>query len=365
MTLFRTVFETLDPLYGMPDRQRQDFKQWYRQAKLPQIRYVALLTLLLYLLYAALEQDEHGSQPGLRLFAHGLVIPGLLLGIVLLSRVPRQQLWMLRLLSAAPVAAVAINLHLNAQQKSFAYFAPELYLNLMWTFAVSGLPLRRALPTASLSAFLILAVTVGPASEPGPQRLHLLWVLSSFSFGALTALLLENAYKIMFINQQRLTVSASLDGLTSLLNRRKIEEALSDEIRRSERYASAFSVILIDIDHFKSTNDTYGHAVGDAVLRQFSLLLKSNCRSTDRVGRFGGEEFLVVLPGANIDHARAMANILREKVSAFDFDKAGHKTASFGVTQFRLGDDQCSLIDRADKAMYHAKNGGRDRVEIL
>ncbi|MEN0108638.1 MAG: GGDEF domain-containing protein, partial [Pseudomonas sp.] len=222
----------LDPLHGVPPAVRTEYADWNRPSQVAQIRYVALLTLGLYFLYAAIEYQLSADQRTLRLLVHGLAIPAALLGVVLLSYFATLHRPMLALLMTAPVAAVAVNLYLNVNGPEFAYYVPEIYLNLMWTFAVSGLTLRQAMPTACTSLALLLVVTVGKAPNAGLQYLHYLWVLASFSFGVLCAFLLEKAHKRMFLQHNRLALMASVDGLTGLWNRLRIDQFLADEIAR-------------------------------------------------------------------------------------------------------------------------------------
>ena len=357
--------QSLDPLHGLPEATRREFAHWYQQAKLPQIRYVAFLTMGLYLIYAAIEQNVARDYLGLRLFAHGVLVPLALLAVGVLSFREGARQWMLGLLCVAPVAAVVTNLALNYGEPDFAYFAPEIYLNLMWTFTVSGLTLRQATLTAAASTAVLLAVTLADALQPGVQRLHLIWVLASFSFGVLCAFVLEKAHKTMFLHQGRLALSATVDGLTGLWNRSRIDQLFAEEIARAQRYGTPFSVILLDIDHFKHVNDHHGHTVGDSVLRQFATLLRNNVRSIDKVGRLGGEEFLVILPEIDAEQAQAVARTLQERIHQFDFDTVLRKTASFGITHFRGDENPQSMLERADRALYRAKANGRDRIEVL
>ncbi|MGL4315718.1 MAG: diguanylate cyclase [Pseudomonas sp.] len=365
MALIDALTRLLDPLYGLPEATRAEFADWYRQAKIPQVRYVAFLTTLLYLVYAATEQNVADDMHGLRLFVHGVLVSAALLAVGIMSFYGHLYRWMLGLLISAPVGAVAANLYFNSQQGDFAYYAPEIYLNLMWTFAISGLTLRQAMLTASSSVLLILVVTLGSSLEPGVQRLHLVWILASFSFGLLSAFLLEKAHKTMFLHQGRLALNASVDGLTGLWNRARIDQFFAEEVARAKRYGTPFSLILIDIDHFKSVNDTYGHTVGDTVLRQFAALLRDNVRAVDKVGRLGGEEFLIVLPEIDEQQAQAAAYTLQQRIGSFDFGTVQRRTASFGVTQFLGHENLHSMLERVDRALYKAKENGRDRIEVL
>lgn len=365
MPLFHALVRSLDPLHGVPDATRLAFDSWYRQAKLPQIRYVAFLTVVLYLIYAAIEWNVATDQRWARLLIHGVLVPVSLLVIALASYRPSQYRLMLGLLSTAPVGAVVANLYFNFGSPQFAYYAPEIYLNLTWTFAISGLTLRQAMRTASASLLILLAVTLGHTLEPGVQRLHLIWIIASLSFGMLSAFLLEQAHKRMFLHQDSLALSANRDGLTGLWNRSCTERLLAEEIARASRYGTPFSVVLIDIDHFKSVNDTYGHAVGDSVLRQFASLLRDNVREVDKVGRLGGEEFLIVLPEIDGLHARQAVEALQQRIHAFAFNTVQHKTASFGIAEYRPGESLGNLMVRADQALYRAKASGRDCIEML
>ena len=158
---------------------------------------------------------------------------------------------------------------------------------------------------------------------------------------------------------------ASTDSLTLLFNRRKFEELLEREIKLKNRTQIGFSILLCDIDNFKKLNDKYGHDVGDSVLREFSKLLTSLLRTTDIIARWGGEEFIILLPNTNGETAVGTAEKLRIGIESRQFPKAGKLTASFGVTNFLITDTAVSAIKRADIALYRAKELGRNRVEIL
>lgn len=365
MRLIQHLKQSLDPLHNSSPATCAHFAAWYRQAKVAQIRYVAFLTMALYLVYAAIELNVAGDAHGLRLLLHGGVIPGLLLATGLMSFRPTLRRPMIALLMTAPTFAVAVNLHFNYGHADFAHFAPELYLNLIWTFAISGLRLRQAMLTASISALIILAVTFTDSLQPGAQRLHLIWILASFSFGLLCAQVLEKAHKEIFLQHRDLALSASTDGLTGLWNRARIDQFFAGELARAQRYGTPFSLILMDIDHFKSVNDSHGHTVGDNVLRQFATLLRQNVRNVDKVGRLGGEEFLIVLPEADAQQARSAATLLQQRINAFVFDTVQHKSASFGVTQYDGDRSTQAMLDRVDRALYLAKANGRDRIEVL
>jgi diguanylate cyclase (GGDEF)-like protein len=162
---------------------------------------------------------------------------------------------------------------------------------------------------------------------------------------------------------QELRRLANTDGLTSIYNRSKIEQILTIEVLRSRRYKHPLSIIIADIDHFKNVNDTYGHSVGDVVLSGIAYLMKQHVREVDTIGRWGGEEFLIVCPETTADGARKLAEKLRKKIEKHHFKDVGIKTVSMGVAQIEEDDWDEDMIKRADRNLYKAKRGGRNRVE--
>ena len=183
--------------------------------------------------------------------------------------------------------------------------------------------------------------------------------------GAAIVLLIATYWnrKLSALNKELERLSLT-DKLTGLFNRSKIDAAIEREIARSERFGQPFSLIMLDIDHFKSVNDTYGHQVGDKVLIAVSSVLSDNTRETDILGRWGGEEFIVICPHTDDAGILNLAEGLRLKFEAYDFPVVEHKTASFGVTTYRNGDQPTEIVRRADEALYAAKNSGRNRVEV-
>lgn len=161
------------------------------------------------------------------------------------------------------------------------------------------------------------------------------------------------------IQLEKLSVT---DKLTGVFNRIKLDSVLENEVRRAERYEGALSLIILDIDHFKTINDTYGHQTGDSVLAEFANLLKSSVRVTDTVGRWGGEEFLIICPETDGKGVFHMAESIREKIEAHNFETAGRVTASLGTATYRSKEKEKDMISRADKGLYEAKKSGRNRT---
>lgn len=159
---------------------------------------------------------------------------------------------------------------------------------------------------------------------------------------------------------QRLAVT---DRLTGLCNRMRLDAALRDEMSRAIRYEHALSVILMDIDHFKMVNDKLGHQEGDRVLQAVAVILQSNVRDVDIVGRWGGEEFLIICPETGLSGAQVIAEKLRQRMDRWHLKESASATGSFGVAALHRGEAEADFIRRADRALYRAKENGRNRVE--
>jgi diguanylate cyclase (GGDEF)-like protein len=153
------------------------------------------------------------------------------------------------------------------------------------------------------------------------------------------------------------------DRLTGLYNRLKLDAVLESEVARAPRSGQPFSVILIDIDHFKQVNDQHGHQTGDQVLVAVAEILRTGTRAIDFVGRWGGEEFLIVCPHTDTAGAIRLAETLRQTIQDHRFPVVTQKTASFGVASFRQDDTVKEIVARADTALYAAKAAGRNKVE--
>ncbi|MHC4871676.1 MAG: GGDEF domain-containing protein [Planctomycetota bacterium] len=170
-------------------------------------------------------------------------------------------------------------------------------------------------------------------------------------------------------NQQErihdLNTAVRIDSLTELANRSALKEVVSACLKNMHKDGETFSLMMIDIDHFKEINDSFGHVAGDRILKGFSNKLKANIRSSDFVSRYGGEEFAVIVLKAGLEQAAIIAEELRSSIasSKFIIDETKVKvTVSIGVAEALTGDSMESLVDRADKALYSAKEGGRNKV---
>ncbi len=207
----------------------------------------------------------------------------------------------------------------------------------------------------------VTAPTEGLLPAGGLTRIFFLWAL-------LTTISVSCGMLWLAVGRMEKELSHQMrtDPLTGTLNRRAMDEISSSEVSRSQTTGRPIAVLVADLDDFKSINDQHGHQVGDEALRQFAALLAANLRSGDTLVRYGGEEFLILLPGSDRDEAAASAEKLRALIEAHIFKVAALELrlrASFGVAALRGSEDDWSrLLRRADAALYVAKNSGRNRV---
>lgn len=162
--------------------------------------------------------------------------------------------------------------------------------------------------------------------------------------------------------QSELEEKALLDNLTKAYNRNGFNDIFIKELKRADRYNEPLSIIMLDIDHFKKINDTYGHLRGDEVLKSLSAVIKQHMRSSDYFVRWGGEEFIVLATETLLEGAKTLAENLRAKVEEFNFEEVGTITISLGVAQKQIDESEADFLNRVDEALYKAKNGGRNQV---
>jgi diguanylate cyclase (GGDEF)-like protein len=187
--------------------------------------------------------------------------------------------------------------------------------------------------------------------------------LTANSLAAQAVVALENARLHAIVQQQ-----ARVDNLTGLANRRQCEEALASELARIERFDSELTLVFADLDAFKNVNDRHGHAGGDVVLREFAAVLRETVREADVAGRWGGEEFLLLLPGTDLEGGVLLAERIRDLICGRTIlSPEGNPitiTCSFGIASYPAVRDPATLLAAADEALYRAKRNGRNRVEV-
>ncbi len=194
---------------------------------------------------------------------------------------------------------------------------------------------------------------------PDERERHLLMIFANSA-----AVAIDNS--LLHKKSEELTI---MDELTELFNFRYFRNKLSDELRRADRYRQRFSILMMDLDHFKKINDVYGHQTGNIVLRELSGIIKQCVRDVDIVARYGGEEFVVILPQTGDNDAMIIAERIRSTVQNSFFSNAqGQRdiqmTISIGVASYPDGVKTLEqLIEKADKALYEAKSNGRNRVQ--
>ena len=216
-------------------------------------------------------------------------------------------------------------------------------------------------PITGMADEMYQNVTILPLRSSTGKTDHVCLIIYDVTGVAVNKRQLESA-------NTKLQELALRDGLTGLLNRRYWESCLEREFARHQRYDNPVSLVIFDIDHFKRVNDTYGHQTGDEVIRETARITSQLVRETDFAGRYGGEEFVVLLPGTTLDGAAQFAERLRSTIERQQIDYQGSPltfTISLGVAT--LADDMAgyqALLERADKALYQSKEGGRNQVTL-
>lgn len=236
---------------------------------------------------------------------------------------------------------------------------------LLWTYATFGLA----------AAILLADRPIGlPTASWLERTATLLFLITSLgrcvSMGLFAIAMREALYKRgkeLKAAYERIEELAQLDELTGALNRRFVMKELDDELLRGVRSGRPCSVALIDLDWFKQINDTFGHPAGDEALRTFAITIFANIRGIDKFGRYGGEEFLLVMPDTQQEVANRTLDRLREIIAGLDWAAISPNmtvSMSAGVTSVRVNDTTDTVLHRADRALYHAKERGRNRVQV-
>jgi diguanylate cyclase (GGDEF)-like protein len=232
-----------------------------------------------------------------------------------------------------------------------------------WTFTTMGL----------IPIFLFTDISIGMPVATHTERIAaMLWSILTIGQCAFVGLYGSSLRKILYKRSielreayKRIEELAELDELTGSFNRRCIMKLLDDELARAQRRGNPCSVALIDLDWFKHVNDTFGHPTGDEVLRTFAITVFANIRAVDKFGRYGGEEFLLILPDSTDDAAARSLDRLRAIVAELDwsaFSPGMSVTISAGVAMLKPAETPDAILARADSALYAAKESGRNRV---
>lgn len=273
-----------------------------------------------------------------------------LIAVVLVLRFRDRYLFKGRLFALFAIASTLYSTHING------------HIGLFWGYpAIAGmfflLVLREALVLNAL--FIMTLSIVAYLRFPEPE----FWRIS-FSLGMTGVVVAVFAWLVGRM-QGELTSLATSDPLTGCLNRSQMADILNTQIQMRERYERVASLVLVDLDHFKTINDRWGHAAGDRVLREAAKRLQQRLRDVDHLFRIGGEEFIVVLPETRQKSAEELARQLLTALSLAPFHNEIHVTASAGITELIKGETWSTWLNRADQALYTAKEDGRNRVVSL
>lgn len=366
------------------------YQKYFQHMINRQLRIVLIFWAILLLLFALPDFDALGaSRPFYYLLAYRVVIAMLLL-LVVLNIKPDTDFFKISYVVAAIVIIGFTGFML------LFYFRPNIVQWIVGVIIIQIIALMMFIPirfslafAGGIYAVVITLVTRWAMGSSKANLIGLFFVLMlPFVLGTATAMRLGVSQRKQFallsqteeINQAlaleidrrralelKLTEMAATDPLTGLYNRREYEMLFTHEIERARRANTPLSVCIVDLDHFKKVNDSYGHGAGDEVLRRTANLLKDKLRSMDIIGRLGGEEFIILLPETTIEQAAMIGNRLLDALALTDIHTNAaiiKVTATIGITRLLENDpDFNAIIQRADEALYRGKETGRNRVE--
>lgn len=364
--ILQSIFPFVLP-QSFPDKSTANlYKEWDKPARQIQICAITFLTALLYIILNFLNKSwapEHAQilMTEIYLFA---VIP-LLLAVSFLAYKKRFYPIVMPAVCVLPIFTMLCHVYIASQLSDYSPFVTEGYLAVIWIFIISGMTFTYALISASICSIILIVSGFHLIHDPGVYTMHVFWIFCSFSFGFLAGLIFDKSRKTIFLNQQALHKQAITDELTGLFNRNHLNMVLSQEIARERRYGKRFGLLVIDIDHFKKINDTFGHTTGDDVLSMVAKVLAESIRRNDTLVRWGGEEFVLIAINVDDKTLFDLAEKLRYQIEKNTYGSVDKVTISIGATLFRTDDTKDDLLSRADQALYEAKGQGRNRTIAL
>lgn len=339
------------------------FDEWDRPTRSMQISVITFLTAALYVIYAVLDKPWAPFEvQGILWHLYLFVFVPLLFSISVLAYSGKHYKFLLKFLTVFPWVSMPAHAYVASLIPDESRYLTEGYLGVIWTFVVCGLPFKNALLSATVFSVMLGGTGFYFVDDASNYVLHLFWLFCSYSFGVLSAWLLDRARKSVFLYQEELHDMAVTDELTGIFNRNKFNNVLAEQITHSNRYHNPFGLLLIDIDHFKSINDRFGHDVGDLVLKQTAQTIKKHTRENDLLVRWGGEEFAIIVLEVDRINFKALSEKLRKCVADIQFEQIPNITASVGASLYQPGDTPNSILKRADTALYQAKKNGRNCV---
>lgn len=258
----------------------------------------------------------------------------------------------------------------EAEGRLLSDLFPETGFNLLKRKVKIALKLGSSTFTSSSVEKYIIPIKLQQITKSTFKHMRQEVVISPLSEERASIIIYDNtalleAKAVIDENLQIMEKQATTDTLTGCYNRKMFNDLLTAEVKKADRHSKIFSLIIFDIDNFKSVNDTYGHLAGDDVLIEIGSLTKSIIRQSDYFARWGGEEFAVLLPETTLQGAALLAEKIRAGIMSHRFAEIGNLTCSFGVAQFVPDEAKDTLISNADWALYHAKNNGKNQVAVF
>lgn len=314
------------------------------------------------IIYAFISLYYHYNKPAIinkihQIYIYGFPFLGVLIAVIRCITI-ENHVFRLPTIFIAVIYGLAVIFYLNPFESFLLYFLANIAL-------IHLLPIYH--PTVVESSFV----------EDCIANTMIAWIISMINYRNfvkefINQKLIENNneelnkknVQIQEMNLKLKDISIK-DGLTNIYNRRKLDQVLHNEYIKAQNSDYKFSIILLDIDMFKSINDTYGHKTGDTVLIEIANILKKDIGNNDIVGRWGGEEFLIICSNTDIKYALKLSEKLRKAIGENKFKTIKQSTGSFGVTSYCKGDSIDDIINRADAGLYKAKKYGRNKVEAI
>lgn len=388
MTLFRLIQKIKNTLFPqVPSRLRDEYFREKFNQNLYRIFFVALFLFFEQGIYA-LFVSEDGSLLQRIYFLTSSTMVLVLGGSLYFYRTKKRRIRITIFHKLFELAPALLGIGIILLRIFLVNFdclrLPTIYLAVIYVIAVIFLfsYLQSLFLYLLLSTLVILLL---PVFYPGAET-HILHadIISNGLLAWLIAVVHYSNFSKIYLNQKTIEETnkrleqknseivkmnkvleriSTYDALTGIYNRRKIEELIATEIAFCERYDHDFSVLLLDVDHFKKVNDNFGHDIGDEVLNTISNRIKKDIRETDSCGRWGGEEFLIIARRSNAGKASILAERIRTSIDTLVFKDVSHVTVSIGIASFKETGNKDDLFKTADTRLYKAKNNGRNRVE--
>ena len=346
-------------------------KEYFQQDMKKAMSYIKPVILLLGVLYTLFIIPDYLLIQDQRRFRAVLLCRILFIVLVVFLFLRLRYIKNYRLLSywvtAYEIFAVLIFLFVFYQYETpdFLIQAFGVIIIILATFLVPNRWINMILVSIiSITSFIGLSLYYLEDIKPSHLSAGIVYNLIVIVFSCVFSFRSQYYKRIHYVNNKELVRLSTTDPLTGAYNRAKFDDELDKCQAYSKRYQSPLSLIIFDFDDFKDINDTYGHLVGDQVIIETSAFIKETVRETDIFARWGGEEFVILLPNTELDAAVELAERLRQDIENLKFEKTNRITCSFGVVRLTAEDHAESFLDRADKLLYQAKNSGKNSVKV-